>query len=90
MKDATLQDSLQKHALEKAARSWVGRGQVFLKSRRGQEYVRRAGKAWLNICGVSEVTPVGGGAQGPRQSASPVKGLTQSADTRGISSSPGS
>lgn len=32
--------------------------QVFLESRRGQEYVRRAGKAGLNIWGVSEVTPM--------------------------------
>lgn len=74
MKDAPLQDGVQKHALEKAARSLVGRGQVFLKSRRGQEYVRRAGKAWLNICGFSEVTPVGGGGAGPQAVSEPSEG----------------
>lgn len=78
MKDAPLQDSLQKHALEKAAGSWVGRGPVFLESRRGQEYVRRAGKAWLNIWGVSEVTPVGGGGAGPQAVSEPREGLTLS------------
>lgn len=52
----------------------MGRGQVFLKSRRGQEYVRRAGKAWLNICGVSEVTPVGGGGAGPQAVSEPSEG----------------
>lgn len=52
VKDAPLQDGLQKHALEKAAGvGWPGPA-PFLESRRGQEYVRRAGKAWLNIWGL--------------------------------------